>query len=131
MALRISARGARENFLSTTPIFGLLGLTLRKIRCDAIKCRSGAKEINVVEVIRLKQEIAYLRSYHFKTLAPLGALILMVLASLQIVLFGGDGVGWDEAPQKNGAFLSNFFIFEDILGGEKEQETALYCYPQC
>ena len=33
------------------------------------------------------------------------------------------------APKKNGAYSSqSFFIFEEILGGEKEQVTALYSY---
>ena len=55
MALIFPARGAREKFLSATPIFWLLGVALR-IRC-------GAKEIYVVEVIRLIEvkEIAYLK----------------------------------------------------------------------
>ena len=55
VALIFPARGAREKFLSATPIFGLLGVALR-IRC-------GAKEIYVVEVIRLIEvkEIAYLK----------------------------------------------------------------------
>ena len=72
-----------------------------------------AKEINFVEVIRLIEvkEIAHLqwRSYLYKTLEPMDALILKVLSPLQVVPFGGGGVGWDAAPQKNGAFSSHFF----------------------
>ena len=52
------------------------------------------------------------------------ALILKVLSPLQVVPFGGGGVGWDAAPQENGEFSSHFFIFEEILGGEKEQVTS-------
>ena len=62
VALIFLVRGARKKFLSATPkflsatpIFWLLGVALR-IRC-------GAKEIYVVEVIRLIEvkEIAYLK----------------------------------------------------------------------
>ena len=52
-ALLHSYRQGREKFLGATPIYGLLGMALRKIRCGASKCRCGIKEINVVEVIRL------------------------------------------------------------------------------
>ena len=54
---------ATPKFLSASPIFGLLGVALRKIRCGASKCRCGDKEIDVVVVIRLIEvkEIAYLQ----------------------------------------------------------------------
>ena len=85
-----------------------------------------AKEINFFEVIRLIEvkEIAHLqwRSYLYKTLEPLGALILKVLAPLHVVPFGG-GLGWVwmQPPRKIEHFQVNFLFLKKFGEGKRNK----------